>query len=121
MEGDVTALPGRKDRQGGRRRSGSLTTPHLRSGNRRVSRRSRIVSNEVIAFPSSRRRAQVLQAVKMLNETHGEAANEAWRSLMRALADQLTAMGISAGEMRRQVLEFQAAVQLELQAQAASA
>ena len=57
----------------------------------------------------------------MLNETHGEAANEAWRRLMRSMAEQLTAMGISTGEMRQQVLEFQAAVQLELQAQAASA
>ena len=79
------------------------------------------MSNEVIAFPSARRRAQVLQAVKMLNETHGEAANEAWRSLMRSMADQLTSMGISTAEMRRQVLEFQAAVQLELRDQAASA
>jgi predicted secreted protein len=75
------------------------------------------VSSEVIAFPSARRRAEVLHAVNMLNQTHGEAANEAWRSLMRSMAAQLTAVGVSAGEMRQQVLEFQAAVQLELQAQ----
>jgi hypothetical protein len=50
----------------------------------------------------------------MLNETHGEAANDAWKILMRRLADELAAMGLSTGEMRRQVLEFQAAVQLEL-------
>ena len=75
------------------------------------------MSSEVIAFPSARRRAEVLRAANMLNQTHGEAANEAWRSLMRAMAAQLTAMGVSTGEMRQQVLEFQAAVQLELQAQ----
>ena len=79
------------------------------------------MSNEVIAFPSARRRAQVLQAAKMLNETHGEAANEAWRTLMRSMAGQLTAMGIPTWEMRRQVLAFQAAVQLELMAQSETA
>ena len=79
------------------------------------------MSNEVIAFPSARRRAQVLQAAKMLNETHGDAANEAWRSLMRAMADQLTTMGVSTEEMRRQVLAFQAAVQLELLVQSETA
>jgi hypothetical protein len=79
------------------------------------------VSNEVIAFPSARRRAQVREAAKMLNETHGEAANEAWRTLMRGMADELAAMGIPTGEMRRQVLAFQAAVQLELMAQSETA
>ena len=79
------------------------------------------MSNEVIAFPSARRRAQVLQAAKMLNETHGDAANQAWRSLMRGMADQLTAMGVSTEDMRRQVLAFQAAVQLELLVQSESA
>jgi len=57
----------------------------------------------------------------MLNETHGDAANEAWRSLMRAMADQLTTMGVSTEEMRRQVLAFQAAVQLELLVQSETA
>jgi hypothetical protein len=57
----------------------------------------------------------------MLNETHGDAANEAWRSLMRTMADQLTAMGVSKEEMRRQVLAFQAAVQLELLVQSETA
>jgi hypothetical protein len=77
------------------------------------------MSCDVIAFPAARRRAEILEAVKLLNETHGEAANVAWRSLMTRMAEELTAMGLSNGEMRRQVLEFQAAVQLELQAQSA--
>lgn len=75
------------------------------------------MSGQIVAFPASKRRSQVLNAAKMLNDTHGEAANQAWKSLMQDLARQLTAMGIPAGEMRRQVLEFQAAVQLELRAQ----
>lgn len=76
------------------------------------------MSADVIAFPAARRRMQIQDAVAMLNETHGEAANAAWRNLMRAMADELLAVGVSTAEMRRQVLEFQAAVQLELCAQA---
>jgi hypothetical protein len=72
---------------------------------------------EIIAFPAARRRSRILDAVKMLNETHGAAANEAWKLLMRSMAEELVAMGVSNGEMRQQVLEFQAAVQLEMQAQ----
>lgn len=75
------------------------------------------MSCEIVAFPASRRRARILEAVKMLNETHGPAANEAWKISMRAMAEELIAMGVSQAEMRQQVLEFQAAVQLEMQAQ----
>ena len=74
------------------------------------------MSCQIIAFPAAQRRVQIVQAAKMLNETHGEAANQAWKALMRSLAEQLGAMGVSAGEVRHQVLEFQAAVQLELMA-----
>lgn len=77
------------------------------------------MSANVIAFPAAQRRMQVRNAVKLLNETHGDAANEAWKLLMRKMADEFVAMGFSTGEMRRQVLEFQAAVQLELRAQSA--
>lgn len=72
---------------------------------------------EIVAFPAARRHSRILDAVKMLNETHGPAANEAWKLLMRTMAEELVAMGVPQGEMRRQVLEFQAAVQLEMQAQ----
>ena len=75
------------------------------------------MSGQVVAFPAAHLRAQILAAAKMLNETHGEDANTAWKSLMRSMAEQLTSMGLPAGEMRRQVLEFQGAVQLELMAQ----
>lgn len=72
------------------------------------------MSAQLIAFPAAQRTAQVRNAARMLNETHGEAANEAWKLLMRSMADELIAAGLSTGEMRRQVLEFQAAVQFEL-------
>lgn len=75
------------------------------------------MSCEIIAFPTARRRSRILDAVRMLNETHGPAANEAWKLLMRSMAEELVAMGVSNGEMRQQVLEFQGAVQLEMQAQ----
>jgi hypothetical protein len=75
------------------------------------------MTSQIISFPTARRWAQVLQAARMLNEIHGPAANEAWRSLMSGLAEELRMAGISEGEMRHQVLEFQAAVQLELRAQ----
>ena len=77
------------------------------------------MSAHLLAFPLAQRHAEVRSAVRMLNDTHGEAANEAWRNLMRKMAEELVAMGFSTGEMRRQVLEFQAAVQLELRAQLA--
>ena len=75
------------------------------------------MTSQIIAFPAARRRTDVVQAARMLNEIHGPAANQAWRSLMSDLADELRKTGISEAEMRRQVLEFQAAVQLELRAQ----
>ena len=78
------------------------------------------MSCQIVAFPAARRRAQILQAVEMLNETHGAAADEAWKTMMRSMAQQLIDTGLSNGEMRQQVLEFQAAVQLELMAQSAS-
>jgi hypothetical protein len=75
------------------------------------------MTSQIISFPAARRRAQILEAAAMLNEIHGPAANVAWRSLMTSLAEELRAAGISDGEVRQQVLEFQAAVQLELRAQ----
>lgn len=75
------------------------------------------MTSQIIPFPAARRRTDVVQAAKMLNEIHGPAANQAWRSLMSSLADELRKTGISEAEMRHQVLEFQAAVQLELRAQ----
>ncbi len=76
-----------------------------------------VMSANVIAFPAAQRRTQVQSAVKMLNETHGAAANQAWKLLIHKMSDEFVAMGLSSGETRRQVLEFQAAVQLELRAQ----
>jgi hypothetical protein len=75
------------------------------------------MSGQVIAFPAAHLRAHIVDAARMLGETHGEAANTAWKTLMRTMAERLIATGLSDGEMRRQILEFQGAVQLELMAQ----
>lgn len=74
------------------------------------------MSGQIISFPASKRRAQIVQAAKMLAELHGEAANAAWKTLMKTMAEELLETGISNGDMRQQILEFQAAVQLELRA-----
>jgi hypothetical protein len=78
------------------------------------------MSAQIIPFRASRRRALIEEAARMLNETHGEAANEAWKRMMRDMAQDLIAKGVPVGEMREQVLEFQAAVQLELMAQSSA-
>lgn len=75
------------------------------------------MSGQVIAFPAAHLRTQIVDAARMLSETHGEAANTAWKTLMRTMAERLVAMGVSQGEMRQQILEFQGAVQLEMMAQ----
>lgn len=73
-------------------------------------------TSTLVAFPVAARRHQVRQAAEMLNSTHGEAATVFWKSLIRSIADQLAAAGIPPEEVRQEVLQFQASVQLELQA-----
>ncbi|UVC07524.1 hypothetical protein IHQ71_20305 [Rhizobium sp. TH2] len=68
-----------------------------------------------IAFPAARRRSEIEQAARMLNETHGAAAVAAWKELMRSMAARMQAMGVAENEVREQILDFQAAVQIELQ------
>jgi hypothetical protein len=57
----------------------------------------------------------VREAAEMLNRTHGEAAVAYWKTLVRSIADPLIAIGIPEDDVRREILEFQASVQLELQ------
>ena len=74
------------------------------------------MTGQMIAFPTSRHRVQVLRAAHTLAELNGEAANVAWKSLVSTMSEELLANGVSAADMRRQILEFQAVVQLELRA-----
>ena len=68
-----------------------------------------------IAFPAARRRSEIEQAARMLNETHGTAATVAWIELARSMAMRMRTMGVAEDEVREQILDFQAAVQIELQ------
>lgn len=74
-----------------------------------------------IAFPAARRRAEVERAATMLNETHGPAAVAAWKELVMSMAAGMRAMGVAESDVREQILEFQVAVQIELQDIAAAA
>ncbi|MDB5553662.1 MAG: hypothetical protein JWL86_3646 [Rhizobium sp.] len=68
-----------------------------------------------IAFPAARRRSEIEQAARMLNETHGTAAVAAWKELAQSMAVRMRAMGVAEDEVREQILDFQTAVQIELQ------
>lgn len=74
-----------------------------------------------IAFPAARRRSEIEQAARMLNETHGPAAVAAWKELAQSMAVRMRAMGVAEDEVREQILAFQTAVQIELQDIAAAA
>lgn len=75
---------------------------------------------QAIAFPAARRRAEIEKAARMLNEIHGSAATVAWKELAGSMAVRMRAMGVAEAEVRKQILEFQTAVQIELQDMAAA-
>ncbi|MCY0094606.1 DUF6074 family protein [Hoeflea ulvae] len=69
----------------------------------------------VIAFPLDRRRVEVIQAAKRLDLLHGQPADKWWKETCKAMADDLRSVGVGDEDVRRQVLAFQDAVQVELQ------
>ncbi|KAA3498624.1 hypothetical protein DXM27_22530 [Rhizobium rhizogenes] len=71
-------------------------------------------SSEVIAFPAKNRIADVKRCATMLDRLHGVEANDFWRRECRELAAYLTGLGYEDAAMRREVMEFQNAVQAEL-------
>lgn len=73
-----------------------------------------------IAFPAARRRVEIERAASMLNEIHGAAAAVAWKELVQSMAAGMRAMGVAEDDIREQILDFQAAVQIELQGIAAA-
>ena len=72
-------------------------------------------SAEFIAFPVSRRVADVRRAAETLYKTHGTEAAIFWKKLIRSIADPLIAAGVHEDDVREQVLHFQDAVQFEMQ------
>lgn len=71
-------------------------------------------NSEVIAFPAKNRIANVKRCATMLDRLHGVEANDFWRRECRELAAYLTGLGYEDAAMRREVMEFQNAVQAEL-------
>lgn len=70
---------------------------------------------EVIAFPLDRRWFEVMQAAKLLDFIQGKEVDKWWRKTCRKMADHLRSAGVPEDEVRRQILAFQGAVQVEVQ------
>jgi hypothetical protein len=70
--------------------------------------------SKVVAFPIRNRLGDIKRCASMLDSLHGVEANEFWRTECRSLAAKLTALGYDETAMRREVMEFQFAVQDQL-------
>lgn len=74
-----------------------------------------VVSNgNIVVFPVSGRAGDIERCARELDDKHGHDAVDYWKTECRKLAAQLTAIGLSEDEVRRQVMLFQAEVQAEL-------
>jgi len=69
----------------------------------------------IISFPLAHRRSLVRSAACRLDQIHGQAATDFWKSLCALLKDELFDAGLSYEETRREILAFQAEVHEELQ------
>lgn len=65
-------------------------------------------------FPLAWRQDLVKRSAIALDNHHGNAAIAFWRNTCRDLGAELIARGCPEEEMRLQILDFQAAVQVEL-------
>lgn len=70
--------------------------------------------SKVVAFPIRNRLGDIKRCASTLESLHGLEASDFWRSECRALAAKLTVLGYDDTAMRREVMEFQAAVQDQL-------
>lgn len=68
----------------------------------------------VAFFPLASRRDLVRRSAQALDRLNGRAAEQFWISTCRALGQELLAIGCPEDEMRADVMDFQAAVQMEL-------
>ncbi|MCA1369532.1 hypothetical protein I6F15_19270 [Bradyrhizobium sp. BRP14] len=75
---------------------------------------SEIEGGEVVAFPLAARVGNVERCARELDRIHGNAAVEYWKIECRQLAVELSALGLSDPEIRREVLAFQAEVQIAM-------
>ena len=68
----------------------------------------------VMAFPLASRRGVVRRCAAELDAVHGDEAVAYWRGTCRSLAEDLTRLGCDEEDVRLQILDFQAEVQLEM-------
>ncbi|GEO86810.1 MULTISPECIES: DUF6074 family protein [Alphaproteobacteria] len=71
-------------------------------------------ANAIAFFPLASRRDLVRRSAVELDNCHGSAAVDYWRSTCRALGAELLALGCPEEDMRAEIMDFQAAVQMEL-------
>ncbi len=72
------------------------------------------VTPSIAFFPLASRRDLVRRSAVALDNCHGPAAVDFWRTTCRALGAELLALGCPEEEMRAEIMDFQAAVQMEL-------
>lgn len=72
------------------------------------------VTPSIAFFPLASRRDLVRRSAVALDNCHGPAAVDFWRTTCRALGTELLALGCPEEEMRAEIMDFQAAVQMEL-------
>jgi hypothetical protein len=74
-----------------------------------------VISNgNIVVFPVSGRAGDIERCARELDDRHGNDAVDYWKMECRKLATQLTAIGLSETDVRRQVMLFQDEVQAEL-------
>ncbi|HCL65423.1 MAG TPA: hypothetical protein DIC56_11405 [Rhizobium sp.] len=71
---------------------------------------------KVAFFPLTGRRDLIRKCAGELGERHGDEALTYWRTTCRALGAELLQRGCPEPDMRRQILDFQDLVQVELMA-----
>jgi len=71
-------------------------------------------AEKVVAFPLSGRTATIRRCASELENVHGEAAVNYWRSECRALAESLAKLNCSDEDIHQQVIAFQTEVQVEM-------
>lgn len=69
----------------------------------------------LLQFPADRRTADTKRCALALQDLHGEAANQFWRSEMASFAAALRDQGEAEAEISRQAALFMHAVQFELE------
>ena len=65
-------------------------------------------------FPLASRRDLVRRSAEQLDRLNGRAAADFWKSTCRGLGNELLELGCPEDEMRAEIMDFQAAVQMEL-------